>query len=151
MDHAAETIKQLTTLLAPQFEGLNGSVSELKTGISELRTTITELTKVLITATDDIKVLKDDYKEHEAKILKIEETTQENAEGVKDFKRTKTLCIAAVSAAAGLLTAVAGWSISAYYEYRNHQEDIAYKQSVQESYAQLATIVTRLEQKVSKQ
>ena len=70
MDHAAEFIKNLNTLLEPQFTGMKDSVTDLKESVSTLQTTIEGLTKVVITATDDIKTLKEAKDKHE---LKIEE------------------------------------------------------------------------------
>lgn len=148
MDHAAETVKQLTTLLAPQFNGLNTSVSELKDGIKSLSGLIADLTKVVTTATDDIKSLKEKQQEHTEKLEKLEETSNENAEGVKDYKRMKAFCIAGASTAIGILLTIGSYCISQYYDNKHHNEEMAYKRAMQESYTQLAAIVARLEKKV---
>lgn len=148
MDHAAEFIKNLNTLLEPQFTVMKDSVTDLKDSVSTLQTTIEGLTKVVITATDDIKALKEAKDKHELKIEELDKATQENKDGVKDYKRTKAVCIAAASAVIGGIITLGTYGISQYYENKRHQEDLAYKQSIQESYAQLATLVAKLEKKV---
>lgn len=145
MEHASEIMKQLTTILSPQFNGLNSNVAELKEGVAELRKTIGDLTTIVVTATDDIKALKEKSKENSEKIEALETVTRDNADGVRDYKKTKAACIALAGILAGIFTTIAGYGISAYYENKRHTEDAAYKQAILESYDKLALAVAQLQ------
>ena len=150
MEHAAEVHHNLDAVLGPRFELFSTGIEDLKGTITELRQTVELLRDTVVLSTSDIKNIKEKQDAQESRIAVVEATMGEHKLVAADYKRSKSICIWCLGVGVTILSTVIGCLLNSYMESRRHAEEMAYKQSIQESYNKLEKTVEGLINKVDK-
>lgn len=150
MEHAAEVHQNLEAVLGPKFEIFSTGIADLKSTISELRQAVELLRDTVNMSTGDIKSIKEKQDTQESRIAVVETTMGEHRLVAADYKRSKAICLWCLGVGVTILSTVVGCLLNSYMESKRHAEEMAYKQSIQESYNRLEKTVEGLINRVDK-
>lgn len=144
MKTAAETYDQLMTLLNPQFEAFTSAIKDLKKDLGDINDKLQEIHDKAVVTADTVSHLEKRSDDHELRIKDLENTSRDNLNGVKDYKRFKAIALGAIGASVGILTSLLTWGISAYLENARHEEEMEIKRQENAQYQALNDKIEKL-------